>query len=266
MYSTSATFDDLEHESNWICPACQQENDKSKVLCKTKECDYINLIKYPAKSIEYEELPINVQRDLLLHGFIRMFYSTKVIPADILGLINEYFPFELEWDINRHGKNATFPEYNTVTNSLNKPALVVANNIINSKQYDEYKWKIKLRHCGYPLYLGYIILPISDSIDWNMQEFGKNENQIGIYCYEYQGGIYLTPSIRPRPPTFYHRMHTLYASTTSVRRGSVFTFHMDFKTKTCHIYHNDKIIECRRTPQQPINLYPKSEILQQSKN
>ena len=53
---TSATVDSVKHEANWICPGCQQQNDRTKVLCRTKQCDYIHLIQHPTKCIQYAQL------------------------------------------------------------------------------------------------------------------------------------------------------------------------------------------------------------------
>eukprot|EP01083_Nonionella_stella_P301980 1039116_1 len=256
MYSKNSNVAASEHEHNWICPQCQRENDKARFLCIHDQCDYINLPPEDGtKTIEYRAIPIQVQRDL----------------------IHQYFPLTFGWDETRHGLNVTLTATDTVTYERQSehspnPAIAVANFSIHSKEYDKFKWQIKLCCTGYPIFMGFIVCPIADHDDsddyWNPQEFGtlEHKNQIGIYCYPSQRSIYRCPSSQPqhlRGPQPY-MMHIPLASThRSIVNNDIFTFEIDFKSKTCQ-YHSNAIFiknmpshlirESNR--RDPLNIYP----------
>eukprot|EP01083_Nonionella_stella_P181214 648310_1 len=117
MYSTVDS--ELEHEHNWICPQCQRENDKARLLCIHDQCDHIH---FPSedgtncKTIDYQAIPIQVQRELLICGFTKEIILIANVPNDIISLIVQYYVenvvdltmmaigalFEGQLDVNRH--------------------------------------------------------------------------------------------------------------------------------------------------------------------
>lgn len=269
---------EVEHKCNWICPSCQIENDKSRLLCNGKDCDYIHL---PGDDIDKEFItgePLSIQRELLLYGYINdesQLY--KIIPKEIMEVINKYFGNEFTWNRDKHGDNVDFIEYNEVWYKNNmdhdKPALCITNEIINKNNGDNkgiHKWEISISKCGYPIYLGFIVYPIkyhgyNDSYRdyWNVDEFGKihQKEQIGIYCFEGTYSIYKTWSImglstRQRPRRSTNSVHL----GKSIGNGDQFKFQMNFNDRTCHLYYNEKIIN---HGSKPLNLYPSNMEIEQ---
>ena len=267
MYSSKLV--DIAHDKNWICPKCNKENDKTRLLCIHGQCDYTNIVQGQPNDIKYAQLPIEYQCELLFCGYLKQFKikSTK-IPKDIIELILKYFHIKLAWNTVKHGKNVQFIDNNTVSyfvqNETDKtPSIVIGNYIIDSNQYDTFRWKIQILNCGYPVYLGFIVLPIKPNMKWDIDTFGMmdNQNQIGIYCYHRQNGIYKTASILKdrMQPSIRRVMYQPPHSKKSIGNMSTFRFKIDFIEKICHVYHGDEVIV---QTNQPINLYPKREELQ----
>eukprot|EP01083_Nonionella_stella_P233140 821760_1 len=274
MYSTVDS--ELEHEHNWICPQCQRENDKARFLCIHDQCDHIH---FPSedgtncKTIDYQAIPIQVQRELLICGFTKEIILIANVPSDILRLIDQYFPLKFGWDQMRHGFNVAFTAIDTARyerqsqeHSPDLSSIAVANFSIHSKEYETFKWQIKLIRTGYPIFMGFIVCPIADDSNdyyWNPREFGRLEhkNQIGIYCYPSQRSIYRCQTSQPQPLWGRHRIHMVIPPSThrAIVNGDVFTFEIDFKLKTCHIYHSNVLIK-EPNGRDPLNIYPTGSI------
>eukprot|EP01084_Bolivina_argentea_P310401 537126_1 len=273
MYSVEHTSIKV-HELNWTCPQCNNTNDKSRFLCGFGECDYMHI---PTEQyddeicrIKYELFPTNVQRDLLLRGFIRIILKIKThIPKDIISLIDRFFPLKISWDQNenRHGNNVKFTDHNvaqyyydSTQSKHGYPAICISNYIIDSTDYDTFKWEIKLIQCGYPIYLGFIVCPLSNTMNWDTDTFGEcgHKNQIGIYCYHDQQTLYKCQSIINLSTSARRKMMAPQMQVGGViATGDIFRFEIDFINQTCYVYHRNKIIDTYN--RKHLNIYPENK-------
>merc|ERR1712130_366165 len=115
-------------------------------------------------------------------------------------------------------------------------ALCISNIGIKSSKYDKFEWEIKLIHCGYPIFVGFIVNEMHN-INMNKKVFGENESEIGIFCYPNQTSLYLCKSIEPS--SFQSRRQMMRSPLSAmhvIKNNHTFQFKVDFKARTCFIY------------------------------